>query len=85
MRPLPAGPGRGRLLSRHDPLFDVVVPPATAPASSAIFMAAIPISIVIGAPISGAILRRLNGVGLQGWQWLFILEAVPALSFSASW
>jgi len=44
------------------------------------FMAAIPLSSVIGAPVSGIILATTNGLGgLEGWQWLFILEAVPAL------
>jgi nitrate/nitrite transporter NarK len=43
------------------------------------FMAAIPLSTVIGAPISGALLGLDGFVGLRGWQWLFILEAVPAL------
>lgn len=34
---------------------------------------------VIGSPISGAILG-MNGVGgMAGWQWLFLLEAIPAL------
>ena len=43
------------------------------------FMFAIPISTVIGAPISGYILN-LDGVGgLHGWQWLFTLEAIPAM------
>ena len=43
------------------------------------FMAAIPASSVIGAPVS-SLLLYLNGVaGLKGWQWLFIMEAVPAL------
>jgi ACS family tartrate transporter-like MFS transporter len=43
------------------------------------FMAAIPLSTVIGAPVSGALLG-LNGVlGMHGWQWLFILEAVPSI------
>ncbi len=46
------------------------------------FMAAIPLSSVIGSPISGALLY-LDGVfGLHGWQWLYILEAVPALVLS---
>jgi MFS family permease len=46
------------------------------------FMAAIPLSSVIGAPVSGLLLN-LDGVsGLAGWQWLFILEAVPALVLS---
>jgi ACS family tartrate transporter-like MFS transporter len=45
------------------------------------FMAAIPVSIGIGAPISTALLQ-LNGVlGLAGWQWLFLAEALPAVIF----
>ena len=45
-----------------------------------IFMAAIPISTVIGAPISGEILQHVDGaLGLRGWQWIYVLEAVPAL------
>ncbi len=43
-----------------------------------LFMAAIPLSSVIGAPVSGALLG-VSGFGLDGWQWLFILEAVPAI------
>src|ERR1700730_14811988 len=43
------------------------------------FMFAVPISTVIGAPISGLILGLDGVAGLKGWQWLFILEAVPAL------
>src|SRR5919201_6483327 len=46
------------------------------------FMAAIPLSTVIGAPMSGLLLGLDGVVGLKGWQWLFILEAVPALIFS---
>jgi len=46
---------------------------------TALFVAAIPISGIIGAPLSGYLLE-LNGVGgLAGWQWLFIVEAIPAL------
>jgi D-galactonate transporter len=47
------------------------------------FMAAIPLSTVIGAPISGAILYLHGGLGLAGWQWLFILEAVPSIVLAA--
>jgi D-galactonate transporter len=43
------------------------------------FMAAIPLSSAIGAPISSTILGLGGAMGLAGWQWLFILEALPAL------
>jgi ACS family tartrate transporter-like MFS transporter len=43
------------------------------------FMAAIPVSIGVGAPISTALLE-LNGVfGVAGWKWLFLAEAAPAV------
>ncbi|MBV9829289.1 MAG: MFS transporter [Alphaproteobacteria bacterium] len=41
------------------------------------FMLAIPFSSIVGAPVSGALLN-VSGAGLDGWQWLFILEGVPA-------
>ena len=44
-----------------------------------IFMVAIPISSLLGSPISGAILGMGGVLGLRGWQWLFILEAVPSI------
>jgi D-galactonate transporter len=48
----------------------------------ATFMTAIPVSGVIGGPLSGWIMKSLAGVnGLSGWQWLFVLEALPALVF----
>ena len=46
------------------------------------FMFAIPISTVIGAPISGALLNLDGWMGLRGWQWMFIVEAVPSLLLS---
>jgi D-galactonate transporter len=46
------------------------------------FMAAIPLSTVIGAPASGLLLGLDGFMGIKGWQWLFILEAVPALVLS---
>jgi nitrate/nitrite transporter NarK len=46
------------------------------------FMAAIPLSTVIGAPISGVLLTLHGAGGLAGWQWLFVIEAVPALILS---
>ncbi|MBA2259708.1 MAG: MFS transporter [Acidobacteria bacterium] len=46
------------------------------------FMAAIPISTVVGAPASGLLLGLDGLLGLKGWQWLFIIEAVPAVILS---
>ncbi|MEO6235638.1 MAG: MFS transporter [Vicinamibacterales bacterium] len=46
------------------------------------FMAAIPLSTVIGAPVSGLLLGMDGYMGMKGWQWMFILEAVPALILS---
>ncbi len=46
------------------------------------FMAAIPLSSVIGSPVSGQLLNLDGWMGLGGWQWLFIIEAVPALVLS---
>ncbi|MBI3949732.1 MAG: MFS transporter [Acidobacteria bacterium] len=46
----------------------------------ALFMAAIPISNIIGSPLSGLLLG-INWFGLAGWRWLFILEGAPAIIF----
>jgi MFS family permease len=44
------------------------------------FMAAIPLSSVIGGPVSGWILDGTHlAFGLKGWQWLFILEGIPSI------
>src|SRR4051794_4120004 len=43
-------------------------------------MSAIAISYAIGAPISGGIMAVFDGVaGLSDWQWLFLVEAIPAV------
>jgi ACS family tartrate transporter-like MFS transporter len=42
------------------------------------FMIAIPLSSLIGAPLSGLLLR-VDAFGLAAWQWLFVLEAAPAI------
>jgi len=44
----------------------------------ALFMIALPLSSVIGAPISTALLGIQSG-GLHGWQWMFLLEAIPTI------
>src|SRR3954447_13455798 len=46
------------------------------------FMAAIPLSSVLGSPVSGALLGMDGVGGMHGWQWLFIVEAVPAIILS---
>jgi len=43
------------------------------------FLAAIPISGIIGGPVSGALLGLDGRLGLQGWQWLFLLEGIPSV------
>ncbi len=46
----------------------------------ALFMTAIAISNVIGAPVSGAIMQYMQGMGgLRGWEWLFLLEGIPSV------
>ena len=49
----------------------------------AMFLAAIPTSYIIGAPLSGVLLG-LNWFGIPGWRWLFILEAAPAIIFGVA-
>ena len=46
---------------------------------TALFMAAAPVSTALGSPVSAALLEMNGVLGLRGWQWLFILEAIPAL------
>ncbi|MGE0130097.1 MAG: MFS transporter [Blastocatellales bacterium] len=47
----------------------------------AMFMSAIPVSQLIGAPLSGLIMERATWYGWAGWQWVFILEGIPAVIF----
>ncbi len=47
---------------------------------TALFLTAVAISNVIGAPISGSIMQFMDGAhGWQGWQWLFLLEGIPSV------
>jgi MFS transporter, ACS family, tartrate transporter len=44
------------------------------------FMIALPVAVAAGAPVSTAILEGFNGwLGLAGWQWMFIAEAIPTV------
>jgi ACS family tartrate transporter-like MFS transporter len=43
------------------------------------FMIGIPLSVVFGGPLSGYLLGLDGHMGLRGWQWLFIIEGLPAV------
>jgi ACS family tartrate transporter-like MFS transporter len=44
-----------------------------------LFMAAVPLATVVGGPLSGALLELHGLGGLKGWQWLFVIEGLPAI------
>jgi D-galactonate transporter len=45
-----------------------------------LFMSAVPISGILGSPLSGWIMNTFHGTGgWQGWQWLFLIEAIPSI------
>ncbi len=41
------------------------------------FMVAIPLSTVVGGPLSGLLVQMHGTLGLKGWQWIFVLEGLP--------
>ncbi len=43
------------------------------------FMTAAPLSTALGSPVSAQLLQLHGFAGLAGWQWMFVLEALPAL------
>ena len=45
----------------------------------ALFMAAIPVSNILGSPLSGWILDHVHWLGVASWRWLLILEGLPAI------
>ena len=48
--------------------------------ASAIFFAGVPIAGILGSPLSGVLMYSLDGAaGLAGWQWMFVVEALPAI------
>jgi len=59
------------------------LPPKVRTSVMAIFVTAIPLSNLIGAPVSAQILQLNNLLGLKGWQWLFLLEGSPAILLGA--
>jgi ACS family tartrate transporter-like MFS transporter len=47
------------------------------------FMTAATLAPVVGGPISGALLQAQNTHGLAGWQWMFLMEGIPAIIMGA--
>src|SRR6516162_3486742 len=47
--------------------------------TAALFLAALPVTNIVGAPISGVILDHVHWLGLGSWRWLLILEGIPAI------
>lgn len=45
-----------------------------------IFMLGIPIAVLVGGPLSGGLLELDGILGLEGWQWLFLVEGIPAVA-----
>jgi ACS family tartrate transporter-like MFS transporter len=43
------------------------------------FLVAIPVSSVLGGPISGGLMELDGSLGLAGWQWLFIVSGLPSV------
>lgn len=54
-------------------------PEAARARAVALFMTAGPLSGVVGGPISGMLLSLPHRAGLEGWQWLFLIEGLPAV------
>ena len=59
------------------------IPAADRARTGALFMMAAPIAIVVAAPLSQALLKLDGRLNLQGWQWLFLVEGLPAVVLGA--
>ncbi|MGY2046727.1 MFS transporter [Methylobacterium sp. JK268] len=53
-------------------------PAAVRARATSLFLLGIPVANIVGSPISGTLIQ-LEGLGLKGWQWLLVVEAVPAV------
>jgi MFS transporter, ACS family, tartrate transporter len=59
--------------------FTYWIPAADRARTNALFMTAAPVSVIVGAPLSEALLSLNGAMGLRGWQWLFLVEGCPAV------
>lgn len=55
------------------------IPAADRARTGALFMMAAPVAVIVGAPLSEALLTLDGRLGLHGWQWLFLVEGLPAV------
>jgi ACS family tartrate transporter-like MFS transporter len=55
------------------------IPAADRARTGALFMMAAPVAVIVGAPVSEALLALHGWGGLRGWQWLFVGEGLPAV------
>ncbi len=46
----------------------------------ALFLAGLPVTSILGAPVSGLILDHVHWLGISSWRWLLVLEGTPALA-----
>lgn len=60
------------------------IPAADRARAGALFMMAAPIAVIVGAPVSEALLQLDGALGLHGWQWLFLIEGLPAVGLGVA-
>lgn len=55
------------------------LPPSVRSSVMGLFITGVPLANIVGSPISAQILLLNHSAGLNGWQWLFLLEGSPAI------